>query len=585
MNESASNHNNGHSQAKLGSLSADDIRERLWAYEDFTAAEQHEPFNVAGVNSFASFGYLGAAIRRSRRFWLAWLVVGIVAGLGIYVKYPVSYAATVSVLVKNNPGQDPTSAMQTQVQIVESQTVAANTLKTLGLTQSVSSFQATLTAKASTNEIITITLNAPTAVAAVDRANTLAAQYLKFRANMLLAQQAEDVAAYAKQVPDAQQQIASLQGQISQLQGQPGQQAALTKLQNRLTVATNMLPTLEQTVTGLTAAEKSTTSSMIDGSQVLNAATVGHHSKIKDLIEYVLAGLVGGLAIGIGIVVVRALISDRLRRRDDIAAALAAPVRLSVGSVRKSRLPLSGRSAGERDRAIGRVVVYLRNVVVRQAGEPATLAVVTVDNATEIAPVVVALTERCAKEGFKVVVADLVKGAPVARLLGAKGAGVQPVSAGGASVVVIAPDDADQVQTGPLRPAEATAASLLAEAPNEDVDSVAKKAEILLTVAELDPSVGAEHLSTWATRAVAVFTAGRTRASRAYAVGEMLRVSGIHAISGVVVGADRTDESLGSAPDDSAVLAGFKAGDLVQPNRRNGDSAAPNGDKPGASLQ
>ena len=41
-----------------------------------------------------------------------------------------------------------------------------------------------------------------------------------------------------------------------------------------------------------------------------------------------------GLVLGLGIVIVRALVSDRLRRRDDVAHALGAPVNLSVGSVR-----------------------------------------------------------------------------------------------------------------------------------------------------------------------------------------------------------------------------------------------------------
>jgi capsular polysaccharide biosynthesis protein len=554
--------NNGNGRAKLSTLTADDVRERLWAYEDFTAAQGHQPFNIA--DSFASLGFIGAAVRRSRRSWLAWAAIGLVAGLGIYVKYPVSYEATVSVLIKNNPGQDPVSAMQTQVQLLESQSVAANTAKSLGLTQSVSSLQAAYTATAVTDQVISITLTAPTAAGAVDRTNALAAQYLKFRGNLLLAQQAQDVAAYAQQVPDAEQQIASLRSQISKLQGQPGQsgqQAQLTRLQNRLTTATNTLPTLEQTVTGLTATEKSTTSSMIDGSQVLNAATLQHHSKIKDIIEYVLAGLVGGLAIGLGIVIVRELISDRLRRRDDIAAALGAPVRLSVGAVRRSRAPL-GRASARRDRALGRIAVYLRNAALGQAGQPATLAIVAVDNAREIAPAVVTLTERCAAEGFTVVVADLVKGAPVARLLGARGTGVQSARVAGGSVVVITPEGADQVPSGPLRPAGATGAGPLAEPPTEAVDSVAKQAKILLTVAELDPAVGGEHLGTWATQAVAVFTSGRTRAVRAYAVGEMLRLSGIRVISGVVVGADKTDESLGSAPDD----------------------AMTDGDKPGASI-
>ena len=316
---------------------------------------------------------------------------------------------------------------------------------------------------------------------------------------------------------------------------------------------------------------------------MLNAATVQHHSKIKDIIEYVLIGLIGGLAIGLGFLVVRELISDRLRRRDDIAAALGAPVRLSVGAVRKSRLPLGGASAA-RDRALGRIATYLRNTALRQAGEPATLAVVAVDNAREIAPAVVALTERCAEDGFKVVVADLVTGAPVARLLGADGTGVQPVHVGGGAVVVITPEDGDQVPSGPWRPAGASGAGLLAEPPTEAVESVAWKAGIVLTVAELDPAIGAEHLSTWATQAVAVFTAGRTRAARAYAVGEMLRLSGIHAVSGVIVGADKTDESLGSVPDDAAVLARLRVPEPVTPDSGYGDGPTANGDGPGLTA-
>jgi hypothetical protein len=362
------------------------------------------------------------------------------------------------------------------------------------------------------------------------------------------------MAAYAQQVPQAQQQIADLQRQISQLKGQPSDQTGLTALQNRLTTATDTLPTLEQTVTGLQASEKSTTSSMIDGTQVLDAATALSHSKIKDVIEYVLSGLIGGLAIGLGILIVRELISDRLRRRDDIAAALGGPVRLSVGRVRKRRLRLGWPSAG-RKRDLQRIAAYLRNSVARPSERVATLAVVTVDNAREIAPAVVILAERCAKEGTRLLLADLVQGAPVAKLLGARGAGVHKVRNEGTPMVVVIPRRADLVPSGPLSPA--ISAGPLAAAPAEDVVLAAKQADLLLTVAELDPAVGGEHLRTWAESAVAVFTAGRTRATRAYAVGEMLRLSGVRAISGIVLGADKTDESLGLAPDpDAAVPAG-----------------------------
>ena len=327
MTETEANHGQ-YNNTQLDTLTPDDVRERLWAYEDLTVAEEHPPFNVAGA--VASLGFLGAAVRRA-----AVLAHPVShrhgGGAGRLHRVPGLLPGQRDRTGQEQPRRDPVSAMLTEVVLAESQSVASGAVKALGLTQSVSSFQAAYTATVVTNQVLSITANAPTSSGAVDRANEIAAQYLQFRASMLRAQQAQEVAAYAQQVPQAEQQIAILQSRISQLEGQPSKQAELTKLQNQLKTATDTLPTLEQTVTGLTATERSTTSAMIDGSQVLNAATVKHHSTIKDAIEYVFTGLIAGLAIGLGIVIVRELISDRLRRRDDIAAALGGPVRLSVG--------------------------------------------------------------------------------------------------------------------------------------------------------------------------------------------------------------------------------------------------------------
>jgi capsular polysaccharide biosynthesis protein len=535
-------------------LPPDDVRERLWTYEDFTTAEEHSPFDVAG--SFASLSFIGAAVRRNLRFLVILAAIGMAAGLGAFVKYPVSYQASVTVLVKNDPTEDPVSAMLTQLTVVESQSVASAAAKALGLTQSVSSFQAAYTATVVTNQVLTIAANAPTSSGAVDRANEIAAQYVRFRADMLLAQQAQQVAAYAEQVPQAQQRIAALQSQLSQLQGQGAQPTKIISLQNQLKAATDTLPTLEQTVTGLTATEKSTTSSMIVGTTVLNSATALHHSKIKDILEYVLSGLIGALAIGLAIVIVRELTSDRLRRRDDIAAALGAPVRLSVGRMGKRRFSLRESESESTERELGRIAAYLRNAAAQPSDGAATLAVVAVDNAREIAPAVLILAESCAKEGMRILVADLVPGAPVARLLGAAGTGLQKVGDEDKPVVLVTPEEDDVIPSGPLT----SAAGPLGPAPAEDVVSAAKEANLVLTMAELDPAVGGEYLGTWAEAAVAVFTAGRTRAPRAYAVGEMLRLSGVRAISGVVAGTDKTDESLGSISPDLAAEMPFGAG-------------------------
>lgn len=571
MNEAENDHS--HPGTTVGPMpSSDDLRERLWAYEDFPALEERQPFNVGGA--FANLGFIGAAVRRTTKFWLTWALIGMLVGLGLYVLYPVSYQATVLILIKNDPQQDPISAMETDQTMAHSRTVASRALHALGLSQSVSSFQAAYTTTFATNQVLSITVSAPTGPGAVQRANALANQFLAFRASLLRAQQTQELASLAQQVPTAQAHIESLRNQVSQLQGQGGNDSELTGLQRQLKTAQDSLPTLEQTVTGLSVETQNTTSSMIDGSQVLDAGALLKHSKIKSVLEYALSGLIGGLAIGLGIVIVRELISDRLRRRDDIAAALGGPIRLSVGPVEAGRLPGSPRARAARERDLLRIAVHLRDAVPKERRGPAMLAVVAVDNAKSIAPAVTSMVDACTREGKQVVVADLTKGAAVARLFGADGPGFRPVRIGNSTVVTVVPDPDEIAPGGPLRPSAGRLGPVATVSPPSDALLTAcRSADLLLTVAELDPALGGEYLATWATDAVVVITAGRTHASRAQAVGEMLRLAGLPVVSGVVVGADKTDESLGRFPDEVA----------VPPAR---DGAIPsNGDEPGAVLR
>ena len=60
----------------------------------------------------------------------------------------------------------------------------------------------------------------------------------------------------------------------------------------------------------------------------------------------------------------------------------------------------------------------------------------------------------------------------------------------------------------------------------EAVTSACASADLLLTLVTLDPSLGAEHLATWAASAVVVVTAGRSSWARINAVGEMIRLAG-----------------------------------------------------------
>ena len=158
---------------------------------------------------------------------------------------------------------------------------------------------------------------------------------------------------------------------------------------------------------------------------VLDPAIPLAHSRLKPLVLDAAVGLVGGLFLGMAIVVIGALVSDRLRRRDDVAQALGAPVRLSVGAVRPRRwLPVRGGSAAQ-DADVQRIAAHLRHAVPGSSRGAASLAVVPVDDLQVPALSLVSLAVSCAREGKQVVVADLCSGAPAARLLGATDPGVR----------------------------------------------------------------------------------------------------------------------------------------------------------------
>jgi Mrp family chromosome partitioning ATPase len=162
---------------------------------------------------------------------------------------------------------------------------------------------------------------------------------------------------------------------------------------------------------------------------------------------------------------------------------------------------------------------------------------------------VASLAVACAREGKRVVVADLCAGGPAARLLGAgSGSGVRPVSAEGAYLLVVTPERDDVVPVGPLGGGRVQARPAVA---GDALAAAWESADLLLTVVSLDPALGGEHLASWCGGAVVVVTAGESTATRVHAVGEMVRLSGVPLVSGVLIGADKTDESLGVLPPPS----------------------------------
>jgi hypothetical protein len=187
----------------------------------------------------------------------------------------------------------------------------------------------------------------------------------------------------------------------------------------------------------------------------------------------------------------------------------------------------------------------LRSAVPGSAHGPAGLAVVAVDDAPVVAQAVAALATSYASQGNQVVTADLSSDAHLAHLLRIKHAGTWPVSRNGVNFMLAVPDRDDLAPIGPLP--RAMSPAIPAQAGDALVASPVS-ANLLLTLVTLDPALGGEHLATWATNAVVVVSAGQSSAAKIHAVGEMIRLAGIRLDSVVLIGADKSDESLGLTP-------------------------------------
>jgi capsular polysaccharide biosynthesis protein len=553
-------------QAVMLSLNRNnDLPGQSWADNDFTSADD-APADFSP--SLVSLGFIKAAIRRNLRIVLVMAAVGFLLGAAAYVATPHPAQASTTLLLTVGPEPVPGTAIQDDQAIAQSRAVAGLVVRKLGLPQSPTSFLGSYTATPVTDRVLQLTVSAPSGDEAVTWAKTLATEFLNYRAQHLKNNQQQMFVALDQQVTQAKQGISGIRRQIAAQLAQPrspARQGELTKLRAQEAQANGQLIVLEQTVNQARAQAQQTTVSEINGSQVLDAAALlPPHSKVKHLALYAAIGLFAGLVLSLAFVVIRALISDRLFRRDDVARALGAPVGLSVGRVRLSRWrPGRKGLAAARSTSVQRIVTHLGKTLPARSRRATSLAVVPVDDPRVAALSLISLAISCAQQGMQVVVADLASGAPAAGLVGSTKPGVGPVSVADARLIIAVPERDDVEPAGPLAkaPARAERASF-----SEAVHGACGSANLLLTLAPLDPALGGEHLATWATDAVVFVTAGRSSWTKIRAAGEMVRLSGTRLVSAVLVGTDKTDDSLGVLPEAEAGHDAQAAARISQPD-------------------
>ena len=512
------------------------LRDRPWAYDDYPPVEDESVADpTAGL---ASLGYIATAIRRRLALVAAAALIGLFVGTAGYVLAPPAFQAEISLYLSTAPGQNPGQAMGTDVTLAQAHSVDAAVVRKLGLAESPSQLLASYTVTAETNEVMLIMTRAPSSAEAMREATAVATEFLRFRANQAATEQQAELATLNQQITQEKQQVAATTRQLTAAVAEPvsaartAELARLRPLSRREQLA---LAGLQQTATGYPV----TTAQQVAGSGVLDAAAAIPRSRLRTPAEYVGGGLVGGLVLGAGFVVVGALVSDRLRRRDDVSRALGAPVGMSVGRVRAGGRVWRPGLRVVRGRPVVRAGAYLGGLVPGSGSGPSGLAVVPVGGDRAAAAVVVAAALARARAGAQVIVADLCAGAPAARLLGVRGPGVKMASGQEGQLAVVVPEPGEIAPAGPaVRPGPGVRLVLARE--------VYQAADVLLVLVPLDPLGGSEHLASWAGRAVAVVSAGETSATRINAVGELIRLAGVTQLPAVLLGADRNDETVGA---------------------------------------
>jgi capsular polysaccharide biosynthesis protein len=483
--------------------------------------------------------FLRSALRRRWRVWVAAALVGMMLGIAWTTALPSKSHGTVTILLAHDEGTDPVIAMSTDLSLLRTRTVAASTIERLDLQMTPEEFEATTTATAATPTVLVIDVVAPDDRAAVARAAALADTYLKFRSAQLESQAKALTDGYEQRVKDLQQRVDELTAEYGTLsQSNSADQDEATDLLTQRSQASAEISRIQQQIEDINLSSEA----VVTASHVMDPAAAVPRSPMKRAALNTGSGMIGGLAAGIGLVLFLALTSDRLRRREEIALALATPVRYSAGKVTGRGTRWRRRASA--DRGLQVLAHGLESAIPKsKSGRTTRLALVAVDDVEAAALTTARVAAHLAAEGKAVFLVDLsdsglLKGALKKALARQQQRSGQPA----VEPVLFRPEGQPFLARGPVG-APASATTELAKGnPRRPAWN---RADVVLTLAEVNPSVGVDHLGSWVDRVVLLVAAGRSSAERLRTTGELVRSAGLRLSFAMMVGADRNDESSG----------------------------------------
>ncbi|HEY0474638.1 MAG TPA: hypothetical protein VGD34_23370 [Kribbella sp.] len=493
-------------------------------------------------DSLVTFRFLRDAVRRHLRVWLALAIIGFAVGATLPTLMPPSSVSSARLLLTHRDGDDPARAMATDVSLVTTRSVAKRVTDRLKLPGTPDDLLKQYTATALTDRVLEISAKAKTTDQATRLATALAQTYLTFRREQIAQQ---DVPLH-KDLEAAQRAVTAAEDAVRAAGDNPRDLKRPTSPEaTKLGTARDQRQYIQQQII-----DQGVAASRMNSSRMLDQAAPVQVSAKRTMAISAAAGLIAGLAIGLGFVVVRALISDRLWKRQDIAQTLGARVRLSVGRPPRLRwwpYPKYLRRSQRQHPEVRLLVQHLDQRINWAKMPTPAMTVVSLDDVQACALVVASLALSVAEQGRHVLVADLTETGVLAAMLGVKDSGIHEsrFSEPRKRVDVHLPDP----DGGPARGCYLRLGdnNRPARSPDVALDAAWEVADLVLSLATLTPALGADHLATWSSRAAVVVTAGRSTSAKVQATGEMLRLAGLQIDTAVVLRADRTDEGVGIA--------------------------------------
>lgn len=473
--------------------------------------------------------YLWDAVRRHSLIWLSTALAGLLVGIAAVLLIPGSSEASSKILLVHREGDDPERAIVTDNSLAETNTVASRVIDELGLSMTPEEVLDSYTVTALTDRVLEINARAATDGEAIDLAAMVGEVFLEFRTE----QAEQQIEPLRHALEDARNDVNAARKNVIDAGGDPDDSDPEPSPEQRtLTRAVERRQFIDQQIL-----DQEAVTGRMNSSRILDKAALVPQSQLRSVAMAAGSGLAGGLFLGLAFVVARALISDRLWRRHDIALALGAPIGMSVGAPRRrfGARRLLTRSA-RLNPAVRRVLPYLRAQVAWDAAKP-TLALVNIGDVKDSVLIATAVAESFASDGSRVLVVDMTDDQAMRRaadLPNRPGVHRFELEGSVAIVRVYVPETLDQPGLSP--------GSLPS---SDDFQDEWSEADLVVVLATVSPATGAEHLTPWASEVVALVGAGQASATEIAATGEVLRVAAVQLRTALLVRTDKSDLSIG----------------------------------------